>query len=113
MLRLRRPARVVGRLVDETGLPMAGVIVYCRSGTTANTCLLGESTVSDGDGRFAFEERAPGPALVLTCGARRTVELSEGEVNEVLVSLTTEKARDAHKHKSLGTVPSRPTSGPK
>jgi hypothetical protein len=49
VLRLRRPARVVGRLKDEAGLPMAGVIVYCRSGTTANLCLMNESTTTDDD----------------------------------------------------------------
>lgn len=112
VLRLRRPARIAGRLVDEAGIPMAGVVVSCGTGTSVNGCSMGIWATTDSDGRFVFEALTPGPAGLYTCRTSRHVELAESETNEVLVSLTAEEAHDAREYESE-YVPGRPMSGPK
>ena len=54
LVRLSPAPRLVGRVVNEEGAPVAGVTVRTRAGGGAMARVVGETT-SDADGRFALE----------------------------------------------------------
>ncbi len=54
LVRLSPAPRLVGRVVNEQGAPVAGVTVRTRAGGGATARVVGETT-SDADGRFALE----------------------------------------------------------
>jgi carboxypeptidase family protein len=74
VLRLREACRVAGRVLDERGQPMPGLVVFAPS-----LFPLRIDATSDAEGRFALEGLPPGPAQLMTSdperGARLTASL--------------------------------------
>jgi hypothetical protein len=90
VLRLRRPAGVEGRLLDDDGVPLAGVMLICHSGSLrANDW--DPETRSDQRGRFEFERCDPGPAEIWG----HEFFLPEGKTTEVVLQLTAEETHVA------------------
>ena len=58
VLRLSKPCRLRGRVLDVDGKPIAGASVRTEDG------FLGASAESDADGRFTLEDLGPGPLRV-------------------------------------------------
>jgi hypothetical protein len=73
---LAAAARLLGRVTDESGKPLADVMAFLDRGATAQT---------GGDGRFAFDDVAPGEHTLgayvspATTVKARTVTVAEGQ----------------------------------
>lgn len=80
-LRLRRGARIAGRLTTESGEPLAGTLVSCTSGhvwarDAERRCH------SDANGRFEFEDLVPGVVWLWVDSVHRRLALRELALDE-------------------------------
>jgi hypothetical protein len=93
VVRVQRPGRVTGRILDAGGKPAVGYRISCGSVDAARGIYIRDSVPTDRDGRFAFVGVAPGQYQLLSSdeeetSCRSTVfEVTSGATTDVPLEL--------------------------
>lgn len=107
----REGARLVGRLLDAAGAPLAGRALWIEAPKSGGRPSNLVSTTTDGNGAFAFDDLRPGSLDVFVAGLRPT-ELSLLERLSLEPGQTLERELRAESESVAGRVLSRSEGAP-